>query len=584
MIREIVTIVEIDVEYCNNTFGSSPCTASLSASCPRKCFNTRGTCADPVNFSAGTKTLRFAHNQAGLPKGVTIFPALQSVSSRAGKVNLSGLDKYTGPLGQREAVTISLKDFTYSDSAFDKYQNERVTGEAQFSGEGYQPEDYGTFFGRLRARWPHWKASAVRVLRGVAGDDLADMSVENFILTEWDGPNSDGSVTLTAKDIIKLAEDDNALCPAPTEGTLEEDISESATSFTLSPEGIGDTSYPESGRLCIGSEVMLCTRTGDDVTITARGLDGTAADSHSAGDTVQRCFHVEDTPINEVIYTLLVDYAGIDASFIDVSEWESENHWLAGFNLTATITDPEAVSDLLAEIAQLGILIWWSASEQKIKYRPNRPIEYGEAIHALTDNATFIEGTSATSYDDDLRLGTVIVASGIIDPTDSGDTNYRTGAIAATGEAGYSTEAYHNILTRWFGPTGNNVAGLTVAERLVTRYRKPPIIFSATVDKKDADSVKLGELVQITSRLVQGDWGGANTFYGQVRSSSPGANRIQFEAEEYDVTGRWGYWMDGSSGLPDYDTATDDEKEWGAFWFDENEADFGDGTGPYIWF
>lgn len=585
--REYITIVEIDVDFCNLTFGSSPCTAALTSGALRKCFNTRATCKDVANIDLGTLTLRFAANQSGLPKGQTIFPALKSVSERAGEINLSGLSDRTSALGKRASVTVQLQDFAYHDTLTDKYQSERASGAAQYSGVGYDPAAFGTFFGRLRSRWPYWKGKALRVKRGVVGQALADMETEHYVLTDWKGPSAKGAVTFTAKDVLKLAEDDNALCPVPSNGVLDADIAVDATEATLSPAGIGAAEYADSGRICIGSEVMTFTRSGDTLTLTARGVDGTTASAHSADDSAQECYHTSRSVIPDILTDMLVNYAGISSGFIPSADWDVENHWTTGFGLTATITRPTAVSKLIGEICQLGVMVWWEPAAQEIRYRPNRPLEIDETFFQVTDAANILEGSGQTEVSEDLRIGTIYFYHGLIDPTDSptDGSNYKKALVRTSTEAAFhETSAYKEIYTRWFGPDGSDSVVSTIAERLISRYENAPLTIQMDLDIKDRESVRIGELVQITSRLIQDDAGGGDAHTAQVKFIKPGAAKVTIKAETYDIEGRFGYWMTDVDGLPDYDTATDQEKEDGAFWFDENETDFGDGNGPYLWF
>lgn len=585
--REYITIVEIDVDFCDLTFGSSPCTAALSSTVARKCFNTRATCKDLANIDLGTLTLRFAGNQSGLPKGQTIFPALKSVSERAGEINLSGLDDRTSALGKRASVTVQVQDFTYHDTLTDKYQSERVSGAAQQSGVGYDPAAQGTFFGRLRARWPHWYGRALRVKRGVVGQALAAMETEHYVLTDWKGPDANGAVTFTAKDVLKLAEDDNALCPAPSNGVLAEGITITATEATLSPSGIGDAEYAASGRVCIGSEVMTFTRSGDTLTLTGRGVDGTTAAAHSADDSAQECYHVSNAIIPDVLEELLVTYAGISSGFIPTADWTTENHWTTGFGLTTTITRPTAVSKLVGEICQLGVSVWWEPTAQEIRYRPNRPLEADETFFQITDAANILEGSGQVEVSEGQRIGTIFFWHGLIDPTDSATdgNNYRKALVRTSTEAAnFETSAFKEIYTRWFGPEGDDPVAATIAERLISRYERAPLTIQVDLDIKDRESVRIGDLVQVTSRLIQDDAGAGDAHTAQVKFVKPGAAKITIKGETYDIEGRFGYWMTDASGLPDYDTATDEEKTDGAFWFDDAETDFGDGTTAYIWF
>lgn len=583
--RAYITVVEIDVPFCTRTYGNAPCTASLSADTPRKCFNTRGTCQDIPNLDLSPLTLRFSTSQTGIPKGQTIFPALKSVSTRPGEINLSGIDKRMSALGKRATVTLEFGDFAYHDTLTDKYQSERVSGAAQNSGVGYNPEDQGTFFGRLRARWPHWRGAAVRVKRGTTDQALAAMTTEHYVLDEWSGPDGNGRVTMKAKDILALTEKDNALVPAPSNGILAADISETDRELTLSPSGIGDSEYAASGRVCVGKEVMSFTRSGDTLTLTGRGMDGTDAAAHDADNTVQECFHLDGVYIGDAIQAVIAE-TDVPSSFIDTSEWGDENHWVAGFALTVTVTSPTGAAKLISEICQLGVMVWWEPTEQKIKYRPNRPLEVGETFFQITDVSNAIEGTLSSAVSEDQRIGTAVIYHGVIDVTKVEDTtgNYRKATASTSGEVGYNDTALREIRTRWFGPNGNGAVVSVLAERLANRYSKAPRIFKCELDAKDSGSVDLGALVQITSRVLADDAGFSVPMSAQVRFMERRSDRIIIHAETYDIDGRFGYWMDGSGGLPDYSTATDIDKANGAFWMDESTGTFSDGTGPYLWF
>ena len=169
--RQPITLVEIDLPYCTRTYGTAPCAAILGTTGAVKCFNSRATCQDPDNYSAGVKTVTFAPNIAGIPDIPGIFPCLSDVSSRPGELNLSGFDPGSTALGVRARVTVKLQDFTNNDTWLDKYQSERVSGAALASGIGYDPLGRGRFLARMFARFPYYLGLSLRVrlCRGCTG-------------------------------------------------------------------------------------------------------------------------------------------------------------------------------------------------------------------------------------------------------------------------------------------------------------------------------------------------------------------------------------------------------------------------------
>ena len=161
--REPLVWVEVDVDQCQLTYGLGLCTALLGTTGLTKCFNTFKTCQDKLNYDLGSLTYKFYMPQSNLPKEAGVFPCLTSVSESVGEVNIAGTNTDVKGLGKREKITFNCKDFPYGDQYTDKYASERVSGAAQSSGVGYDPYERGTFFGKLRARWPYYAGRACRV-------------------------------------------------------------------------------------------------------------------------------------------------------------------------------------------------------------------------------------------------------------------------------------------------------------------------------------------------------------------------------------------------------------------------------------
>ena len=43
--------VELDMDFCANTYGIAPCTASIGVTGASKCYNTYATCQSKANFN-----------------------------------------------------------------------------------------------------------------------------------------------------------------------------------------------------------------------------------------------------------------------------------------------------------------------------------------------------------------------------------------------------------------------------------------------------------------------------------------------------------------------------------------------------
>lgn len=533
------------------------------------------------------RVLRFAANQDGLPKGQTVFPVLQSVTDSPGELNLGGIDPNKSPLGKRAKVTVALRDFAYHDTAVDDYAAERKTGAAQFDGVGYDPAERSTFFAKFHSRWPYMVGKALRVKRGEVGQAIADMRTEHYVISGLSGPTSSGAVSIEAKDILDLVSPGKAQAPAASTGTVLNDISASDLAIELSPTGIGNLEYPQQGRAMVGREVVRFSRAADVLVLLERGVDGTTASSHSAGDLVQLCLRYEDQTIASVVYDLLVTQAGVDPTFCDLAAWENDDQsWQPSATVTATLPNSTDVHRHIAGLCQMGVDVWWNQVDQRVEYRPNRPLEPDEAFVPLTDAAHIIEDTGAVTRLDAKRLTGLIVHHGIDDVSESATygNNYKRAAVAVSSqtEAAAETERVKSIYLPWFGNTGNDAAAGPIADRLMTRYERAPRQFSGRVALKDRDSVQLGVLAQITSRLLASATGETQTMTAQIGKVTQHRDGLSFQAESYGVDERWGFIM--ANGSADFDSATADEIADGLFLVDETTLDPGDGLGPYLLF
>lgn len=577
MSREPIEIVEIDVGICGNVYGGAPCTAVLSALAPRKCFNTLRTCQDVPNFAAATQTLRFAKATTGLPKGKTIFPAVQSISRQSAGVALSG--RTQGPLGQRARVTVTLTDFTYHDRLTDPYVAERASGTASFTGETYDPARRGTFFGRLRARWPHYAGAALRLKSGYAGDDIAAMTTRHYVITDWAGPGADGRVTITAKDVLALVDNDKAVCPAPSEGQLTADISATATTFTITDA----TGYPASGRILIGSEILFFTRSGTTITVFARGQDGTTAASHSAGDTVQVCRRYDNQLPHEVLADLLTTFAGISAAFIPGAEWATEiERWMPFHLLSRTIAKPTGIQTLIGELLRVGIMLWWDDEAQLIRIRANRPPDLGEGVPEISDAVTVLADSAAVTDLADQRASAVIAYHGVIDASKSAaDPENFARAEAPVSGAGFDQQQIFTLFLPWLPrDRGSNIAR-SVAMRHLHRFEYPPREVAFMADVKDKASLGIGGIFLATMGGLQDETGQSVPVQMQSvgLAEAQAGHRLKVTSQELRFSIKYGFITE--TGRPDYGASTAAEKAKGTYIIAAGSDIFADGGTAY---
>lgn len=577
--REPLQIVEIRQDLCALTYGVAPCQAALGVTGEAKCYNTLRTCQDRANYDLRDPLiLRFTKPQQTLPKWLNAIPSVQSVSTAPTELNIGGGSRDRGPLGNRAVAKVTFQDHAHSDNLVDPYLAER----------DFDPLARSTFWAKWRARNPFYQNRILVIYDGYLGQALAEMSSRTYLIDRVEGPDSGGRVTITAKDVLKLADDDRAQAPALSPGELAADIDAAAASFDVVRAVAAD--YSESGTLRIGDEVMTYagrSETGGVVTFTGvlRGTDGTAAESHSAEDRVQLCLRTTDRPVWRVAHDLLTVYGRVPAAFVDLAAWDAEGEvWLSQFNVTSLITEPTGVTELLSELTEQGLFyLWWDERATLIQMRAVKPEV--DAIPSITDRDNVVEGSLGLTEDPKQRVSQVWVFWGVRDPTADVDDegNYQririAGDLEAESEREYGEQRIRKVFARWI--TTEAVA-INLGVRLLGRYRDTPALLSFKLDAKDR-GLWTGDSVQVTTRLRVDALGFELTEVWQVISAEetvPGETvAYKFQKGEF-AEGRFWFWM--AEDAPSFAEATEEQKRRGAWWAGE-DGKLPDGSEGWKW-
>jgi hypothetical protein len=582
MARESVTLVEIDMDTCANVFGTLPCTAVLSATVAKKCYGTNATCKAAANFVKATKTLRFCQARASLPKGGPVyFPALGDVTGISGTVNVAGSDARYGPIGRHATVSIPFQDFAYHDLETDPYRDQRLSGAAMFSGVGKAAG--GTFFGRLKARWPYYVGRACRVITAeIVGGAFANVVSRSYVITGLTGPDDKGAVVVEAQDILSMADDTKAVAPKAGAGRLLAAMATTATTATLAPAGIG-AQYATSGRIIIGSELLDFTRVLDVLTFTGRAVAGTVLATHNALDVVQPVLVFARTRLDDAVAILLRDYAAIPVAALPLTRWATEvSRWAPTLLLDANIVTPLGVASLVGDLQNLGLSIWSDLAAGTVEMKLNHPQDL-ETVTTVTDR----NNLKAIRVDDRAadRLTEIYFYSGIIDPTKSATdtTNYRTmlttyDPVAKSANA-FGDTRVRRIFCRWLG-AGNDGEVAILSRRLLNRFNRNPIQVRLTLDAKDA-ALDMVSLLSVQSRALPDDDGASLPMAMQVisRADTKPGQELELVAQAFGFQGRYGYTAENST--PVYSSATAAQKARNVFAVNEATMLFSDGTGPY---
>lgn len=525
--RHALTYVEIDVPVCalryGETTGAGTCPAVLGVDSDIKCFNTLGTCPVAASYAETEVTLRFAIPTDYLVEtGIDAIPIITGIDFSPAIISL-GED-----LGQRASLTVNFKDVRWSDTGpgFDPYVDER----------DYNPFSQGTFWGKFRARQPYLRSRNIRVIRGYLGQTLEEMETRHYIIDSFDGPTTDGSYSIIAKDVLKLFSGDRAQCPVLSNGYLAADISSGDAAATLAPAGIGDEEYPASGFLNIGGkEIVSFTRSGDALTITGRGqLGGGDAADHDAEDRVQVVKRIVATGPADIMADYALNYTDTPDSYVNLTSWQTEASAYNARLYTATIAEPTGVDELASElIEQAGLAVWGDDRDRQIRFQVLRPI--ATDAEAFTDE-NIIADTLDISEQPDRRISEVQVYYGQINPLEGQDdpSNYRSSVVVADLDAklNYGSAAIKTIYSRYIPAEGRSAA-LRICDIQLGRFTIPPRRFVYDVFRIGPESPTLGEGCVIEAGTLQDATGARVQVPIQIVRLNPGATVYTVEADEF---------------------------------------------------
>lgn len=517
MTIKIVEYVEIDIDYCSLTHGTSPCTATGTGDA--RCFNSLATCQDRPNFNNVPVTLRFARDTGYNPKAIDAIPNVIGISTSPSVISLGE------NLGGRASITITFKDSPHTDTGagFDKYVTDRT----------YNPYTQGTLWGKFRQRQPFLRGRSLRLIRGEHTRTLAAMTTRHYVIDSFSGPDYAGQYTIIAKDVLKLADNDRAYAPAPSNGSLSADITNSATALTLSPAGIGNAEYPASGFVAIGGkEVVSFTRVNNTLTV-VRGQRNTEAVPHKAGDRIQLVLVYDGVDPATILRDLLVNYAGVPSSYINTAGWLAETGAHLQRVYTTYIAEPTGVNQLASElIEQAALAVWWDEVAQQIKLQVLRAI----ALNAnVFDERIIIGGSFASQDQPDKRVSqvwTYFAQRNPLRPLSDLD-NYKSIQVNVNeqNEVDHGSAAVKVIKSRWVPDFGGTIAARLNAI-VLARFSVPPRKFTFEILCTTETKPELGGGYRVNAWPLQTILGAPDSVPVQVSSLSVGPASVTAVAEE----------------------------------------------------
>lgn len=451
-------------------------------------------------------TLTLGRGDVGEPRGeLYILPCLGNVSTIGTRINIAGSDDDYEPLGRRASISFSCEDFAHSDNWQDPYVRDRLEDPAKRS----------SFWRKWLVRQKFGRVNAsVKVLDGYAGQRLADYRIRECLL-DMAQYGEDG-ISFRARDILSLTEFQKAQVPAPSTGSLAEDMTADALTMKLVGNVLDE--YPMPCTVRINDEIIRVDSASydsgkDETTFNllaglSRGSDGSTADEHEVDDLVQLCRRYSNASVSEVLLELLMDDAGIPGQQVDIAGIEGEDElYLSAYKLTTLITEPTSVSKLLGKLSEeCSFYIWWDERQQVVRAQAIRAINVDEDVTAeWTYEENIVGGSMQVDEKPKQRLNVIDFYYNPIDFAGDLDqaANFRSGVqvINATSSL---PEQYGNyvqsrtIYSRWLS---TEAQANQTSSRLALRFSDVPIYPRFLVDAKDR-AIWTGDFVTISHPLI----------------------------------------------------------------------------------
>lgn len=627
--KEAVQFVELDMESCSLTYGTAPCTAAIGTTGSDRCFNTRFTCQDPTNFTPTTKTYRFASRFISNLQAAgecPTFPTLLSCQS-APTILTPGAG-----LGVRSSVSISIQDHPWTDVFCDKYRSQR----------SYDPDNQGTFWGRFVARQRYYPNRTVRVYSGFLKEDgtydAANFQVRTYIVTKITGPNPSGQVQIEGVDPLRLADGEKAKFPPACTTTLDANITSVATTFDVIDPGPNfnptDPANPivawwdgiditppshalihfDSGHYVrVEDEIMLVTNltntiVGDGTgvwhfTVTRATMPAwydfsrNIAVAHDAGATVQVCWEFDHLMVYDILLFILSYVAKVDTlvpGVLPYVDWKAHfDSKFPNYAYATLLINPMAAKDMLTEITQLGVLIFWHERESEVHAKG---LQFTQLIGPqINDQNSIIKESVSVSDNPELILTEHWLYFDMSWPVADMDLwqTYRVVDVAANLEREGANEFQRpyikQVKCRWLERSQSGLARDIGATQLL-QYQDLRKIVTFTMDPKD-DSFWVGDTVGVSTRYMQDQYGNAaakNILITQVKEVYGQAGLkltyVGMELFNFQRTGLISHpdnsGSDPNPGPGTYSVASDDDKNHYAF-ICYNTGKFLDGTPAY---
>ncbi len=541
-----VFLVVMTLDFCANTFGTSPCVATGTP-----CYNTFPTCKNKANYVKSTKDYeQVSADIAAVPFRTGERPYLTSIEWLPTEIKDS--------LTVTGRTVLTFLDELDSDVGIDPYYTQRAIIQ-------------GTYWKKFVARNPNYKGRSIAVYKGRLGDARSGF-LQVFIGTiDTISLNADGTVTVEAKDLLGSLAD--IQIPPKVDIKLVAGIDNAVTSITLSQANeIALPALDAAGYVRIDDEIIqYASIAGNVIQTCTRGAFDTIPDAHSADAKVQKVrYFAPANPYTHLKSMLLTD-AAIAAALVDATAFDAlailDNMYV---QCSAIISEPTDLSKPYFELVELVGAKSWVAEDLKItigKSLPNMPsrtyVHFSDAENIIdgSDSVDLNANTSARATT--IQLYWDRLAVGREDEIASYNRSHDESASDEEGVNMYNESIKKVIFCRWLRADymDNDLIYRYIRNllrRMLRMLKDPqPILHFAVM--AEGCTTKTGDMVRIsTDRLLNKTGAPLSREVFQIVKRSDRDTRIEFDAQKFP---RKKVFFIAPTGLPDYTSATEAQKE-----------------------
>ena len=520
----------------NSTFIIASVTATIITVEDAQNMVTESGTGDEILIQKTIKTHSWCESRSPYPTDMLVgandpdtIPSIKSFKITPSKIDLKG------GLGVRAKSTVVFKDHPTSDIGVDDHLATRLQ----------EALESGTYWTKWRSRNTNYQNRPMRTLSGYLNNgafDIVNFETRSFLVDSLSISN--GVTRMEGIDPLRLVSSKKAQAPAVSTASLSANLGIGVTTtFTVTPTGAGDENFGSSGHVLIGKEVIKYnSRSGDVLTIGAsnRGTYNTSDAAHKIDDTVQECLIYTAKTVDLIVYDLLVNYANVDPTFIDVAAWATEiTEYLSG-NLTGIIVKPMDVNKILKELAEnKAHYLWWDEVSSKIQLTALREPPADATVLNMDEH--LVAGSVSIKDNPEMRITTVLVNFGQVDPTLKLDEvgNYEQTYARHDIESfrKYGSDSIRVINSRWLTNT-SKVGAIQVATLIGRRFANVPRSISFQLDAKDGGrtGVWIGQSQSINYREIVDFYGSPIDTVFQLLSVREQGN-YYYEGLEYNYGG-----------------------------------------------